>query len=74
MNPPSPPPKLPKDKESRDPFQRWLYTFWTWVTGSVTDADQNILAVRAFSPRYQITPPPLVNDSQQILVNQIFGG
>lgn len=51
MNRPNPPPSLPKEKDLREVFDRWLYNFWEFVVnGSAADANV-ILAWDAFQRR-----------------------
>jgi hypothetical protein len=72
MNKPNPPPQLPKEKEPRDNFQRWLYNFWEYVVSVAADSDQAILATRILNPHLAAsTQPP--SDAQSILANRIFG-
>ena len=56
MKRPSGPPQIDSTKDARGAaaFDRWLYLFWEWTSGSIGEGDQNVLVDQAFGRR----PPP----------------
>lgn len=69
---PNPPPQLPKEKEPRDVFQRWLYQLWEYVVNGSVDDMNNLLADRVFDRAIPTWNPTI--DASNVLSARAFQG